>query len=519
VVRRPALDLLKLVLSEHDIDRNTPRVVPCLHEDLATDRDFLRAAAARFDGVLYDLDADPTDWDDPAGPVHASRAAFLRGLAGSIPGALPGALIIDVIDDHVVAHIDGHPGPPETSLLPILRAAAVIASDDYDTVDITWLCADIDTADPARATLLWTLLTANPVDLKLTGHKTIVPVLGRRVEPSIDYLREPAVRLVARRDRVLRRTPSTLASAMREIADHGRPLVLFLGAGASASSGIRLGNVYRDRALRELLGESVPVGATDLADRFFDYLHDQRRFLPGEGEARTAFVQQLTLERVLRETFHEQGTKPRESSSTVQELIKESAGALGYMRPGRQAIHDLATTLKNRLVIMTVNFDELIETDMPAEHLVCATPEDFGNSLARVQAYLRGEDEPVPILKLHGTISDPASLIGSIDDTAAGLRDEVRSMLDAILAFAQPMTWVWVGCSMRDRDINSWLGGLGRRALDEWWVDPLPGESLDQFIEQHRRAAWDTDGHRRLTDRLVIDSADSFLGHLSTHCS
>lgn len=198
--------------------------------------------------------------------------------------------------------------------------------------------------------------------------------------------------------------------------------------------------------------------------------------------------------------------------------MKECADALSHMRPGRQAIHDLALRLKNRLVIMTVNFDELIETDMTADKLVCATPDDFARSLDTVQAYLRGEDKPVPVLKLHGTISDPASLIGSIDDTAAGLRDEVRVMLDALLNFAEPMTWVWVGCSMRDRDVNGWLGGLGRRALDEWWVDPLPGASLDLFIDQYRRAVWETE-HRRLADRLVIDSADNFLSTLATHCS
>lgn len=517
MVRRPALELLDLVLAEHDLDRTGARVVPCMHEDLDADKDFLTAAAARFDGVLYDLDADADNWEDPAGPLQDNRAAFLTGMAASIPGALPAALVIEEIDGRVVARIEGHPGPAETSLLPILRAAAVIASADYDAVDITWFCADIDTADAARATLLWALLTANPTDLKIAGPKTIVPMLGRRIDPSIDYLREPPVRLIARWDRVLRRSPTIMNVAMREIAYHGGPLVLFLGAGASATAGISMGNVYRDRALQELLGDTHATGADDLADRFFDYLHDQRRFLPGEGN-RAAFAQGLTLERVLRETFFELGAKPRTTSATVQELIEECEAALGFMRPGRQAIHALAQSLKGRLVIITVNFDELIETDMTAEHLVCAAPADFEDALDRVRGYLRGEDEPVPILKLHGTISDPGSLIGSIDDTAAGLRDEVRHVLDAILSFAEPMTWVWVGCSMRDRDVNAWLGGLGRRALDEWWVDPFPGASLDEFVENHRRAGWQAAGGRQLTDRLVIDSADNFLRLLANHC-
>jgi hypothetical protein len=123
------------------------------------------------------------------------------------------------------------------------------------------------------------------------------------------------------------------------------------------------------------------------------------------------------------------------------------------------------------------------------------------------------------VLKLHGTISNPLSLIGSIDDTAAGLRDEVRTVLDTILSIERPTTWIWVGCSMRDRDVNAWLGGLGVRDLDEWWVDPLPGAPLDQFIENHRRAAWAANHGRQLSDRLIIDNADTFLRLLAAHCA
>lgn len=517
MVRRPALELLELVLAEHDLDRTEARVVPCMHEELAEDKDFLRAAATRFSGVLFDLDASADEWEAPAGPLHLGRAALLTGIASSVGGALPDELVLEEIDGRVVARVEGHAGPPEASLLPILRAAAVIASAEYDAVDITWLCADIDTADPARSTLLWSLLTADPGDLGIPGPKTIVPVLGRRVDPGVDYMREPPVKLIVRWDRVLRRSGSSVTSALREIADRDGPVVLFLGAGASASSGIALGNAYRDLALQELLGDAFVKGGDALAYRFFDYLHEKSRFLPGEAMSRTGFAEQLTLERVLRETFFELGGKPRTSSVTVRELVRDCEAALGYVSNGRLGLQSLAESLKGRLIIITVNFDELIETDMPAEHFVCATPEDFAASKDRIAAYLDGSDPALPILKLHGTIAEPDSLVGSLDDTAAGLHDDVRAVLDAVLARAQPMTWVWIGCSMRDRDVNAWLGGLGRNALDEWWIDPLPGASLDRFVADHRRAAWAAAG-RDLSDRLVIESADHFLRRLATHC-
>jgi hypothetical protein len=100
----------------------------------------------------------------------------------------------------------------------------------------------------------------------------------------------------------------------------------------------------------------------------------------------------------------------------------------------------------------------------------------------------------VPILKLHGSIQDPDSLIATIDKTSAGLHDNVRRALDEVLrASPPPLTWVWIGCSMRDRDMNSWLGGRGAEAFDEWWIDPLPGPSLDEFVNLHPRRAVDSD--------------------------
>jgi hypothetical protein len=62
--------------------------------------------------------------------------------------------------------------------------------------------------------------------------------------------------------------------------------------------------------------------------------------------------------------------------------------------------------------------------------------------------------------------------------------------------------------------MNLWLGGLGANALDEWWVDPLPGKALDDFFAQQRAPRWSAKG-QKLSDRLIIDSADGFLRALA----
>jgi hypothetical protein len=516
----PTLSLVENLLREHALDRPGPRVVPCMHEQLKEDVELLRSAASRYDGILYDLDAAPDSWEDPAGPIASHRVDVIRGIESMYPAAMPAPLRFSESGGRVVGGLEGTTRKLEPSMVPVVRAASVVASSAYDLVDMVWLSVDMDPIDPTRAAFLWSLLTIDPTSLDVTGPKTVVPIIGGRVDADIDYSRDPEVRLVVRNDRVLRRSNSTTHSAIRGIVEHHEPLVLFLGAGASASAGIPLGNTYRDLALRDLL--SVPRGTTPdaLVDGFFEYLHDRDRFLPMEPGDRTAFAKSLTLERVLRETFHELGAKPRSMSPVVSEIVEDCNRALGFLRPGRQSIHDLAALLRGRLILITVNFDQLIETRLATEHLVSATPDEFAANLASLERYLGGDaTQPVPILKLHGTVDRPETLIATIDDTQAGLHDDVRAALDAVIEHSpHPVTWAWIGCSMRDRDITAWLRGLGRRTLDEWWIDPLPSESLDIFFEDCRRANWDAEG-RRLEDRLVVESADRFLRTLHAHAA
>ena len=169
------------------------------------------------------------------------------------------------------------------------------------------------------------------------------------------------------------------------------------------------------------------------------------------------------------------------------------------------------------MIIMTVNFDQLIEVEAEDNTFVLRTPEEFAAAESQVVEYLAGSEPRVPVLKIHGSIEDPESLVASIDLTAIGLHDAVRSVLDQVVDKGPaPTPWVWVGCSMRDRDVNDWLRSFGNGQIDEWWVDPFPGVSLDAFVQDAREPIWRQSG-RTLHDRLVIDSSDRFLSKLAAH--
>ncbi len=506
MIKPPGLTLLDAIVDEHLHDRGSA-LIPCVHESLEQDVALLAAGAERIGGALFDLDSN--DWDPP-GPLIHSRADIIRTMLNG-SGALPAAVTFSDTPSGVKANMVGAP-KAEPSLQILLRAAALIASSAYDGLDLVMVCVDTSPLDATRRPLLWSLLTLDPASLGLASRTTIVPIVGAQLDPALDYARRPIVRYVIRSDRVIRRAPVTVERMLHHAATRSEPLVLFLGAGASASSGVRLGNWYRDLALRDFVDDSLP--GSQVTEAFFDYLHERNHFLPGESGSRQDFARDLTLERVLYETFLDLGTRSRESSAVIQELIRDCTNALNFDRAGRRAIRELAKALHGRLIIITVNFDQLIEEGIGVPINLMYRPEHFRDGLASIKRYLDGDSaEALPILKIHGSVAEPDSLIATIDSTSAGLNDYVREALNAIVA-DQSVTWVWVGCSMRDRDVTQWLGGLPHQALDEWWVDPLPGDSLDSFINQHRLPRWKASG-MTLQDRLIIDSADGFLSALA----
>jgi hypothetical protein len=227
------------------------------------------------------------------------------------------------------------------------------------------------------------------------------------------------------------------------------------------------------------------------------------------------FERSLTLERVLREEFFALNGRPRSESSTYIRIASDCEKALDRTPPGRKAVWELPALLP-RLVIATVNFDELIEDGMTAEHRVVVGESQFGESADLVRARLRGETTCVPILKIHGTVREPDSMVANINDTSRGLPRAVEQVLDTITEDGQSVLWLWVGCSMRDHDLRQWLTKQEASLLNEYWVDPLPPVSVKHYAQDVRRKQWAV-LEQDLGYRQITESSDFFLPALVAH--
>lgn len=168
-------------------------------------------------------------------------------------------------------------------------------------------------------------------------------------------------------------------------------------------------------------------------------------------------------------------------------------------------------------MIATVNFDQQIEVGMTTDNLVIVSRDDFHRYRDTVIARLNGERTAVPILKLHGSIDNFDSLVADLRSTMRGLPTEMTAMLDSIVSTAGYVPWVWIGCSMRDADLGSWLAGKsGLRELMEWWVDPLPPLSVYAYAKKWRDKDW-AEIDQTLRERQITEVSDRFLVALIEH--
>jgi hypothetical protein len=338
-----------------------------------------------------------------------------------------------------------------------------------------------------------------------------------------------------------RRAQSDTSDVARLAAGNG-PLVLMLGAGASLSSpGMLTGDQLRDKALARQVpdlaaqGASVEVQAREL----FRRLGPDRRLMPRDerGPADThedEFVRNLTLERVLREEVHplsENAVPP-----TLKEFGDIQRGALAS--PGL-AVRQLRRmlTLRGRLVLLTVNFDQLIEDgsmvlgpndldpyetsppgprDAPAVRLF-VTEDDFEKFPGYYDRYSQ-DGGAVPLVKLHGTVDRPETVRANVDVILPGLGENAAALLRYLLApVGHSTSWTYVGCSMRDPDIN---GVMGTREFAlrtfEQWVAPMADPHVVAYVTEVREPAWRAESRPAdLRERIITQTADTFMTELA----
>lgn len=480
----PALELMLGLLDDSEAlgskEGVPPQVLPVVHHDVGSDQALLEAAFERAGGKLFRID--PTELMHPGNP----SVSLVQAIEATVADTPVFDLEITQTDGQVTVASDPALTANDSSNL-LLATIARLLSHDLELYPLVGLIYDVDGLDVVRKPLIWRILVNQAPPHLPKSMKTFVPIEAGGVDFDRHFAGVPSVRYVVFGDGLRKRDvePVHMSAKVSEmVPDLDGPLVLFLGAGASASAGIPVGDSVRNAAIRRLVGDEIRNPAEDF--RRWAYEHD--RILASEqGLTPEQFAGRLTLERVLREEFnnlnHHGGG--RKDSETVVEMTEACENAKDKLPKGREALHELLAA-HPRIVVITVNFDWQIENDLDAPHRVFASTSDFEDAPDILTARMQGACEELPILKIHGTMEDPDTLVANLDDTEMGLAEPVRAALDVIFSGPSKVQWIWVGCSMRDVDVNQWMRGRDADEIYDLWVDPLPGPTIDAFIETCR---------------------------------
>lgn len=313
-------------------------------------------------------------------------------------------------------------------------------------------------------------------------------------------------RLVPRSTEV--RATDAARSVARSEASHA---VIFLGAGFSYSSNLPMGDGLRDQTLRRRYGDDGRTEISALAIRLYrDALHDnlltQREIDLGEE----AFGARLTLEQVVRiESTQLEG---------VPQTLADFRTLHDAATPGA-AVLRLVQALQGtrRLVLVAVNFDEILDDAAGASLKRFASDEEIREFPDYLTRYLIGEETAVPLLKLHGTISDPMSCIVNAEQTERGLPERKKQALEIVLGDGDGVRvpWVYIGASLRDTDVVPVLQQpIFASRSEEMWVAPLREPSIDAFA-QSRLEEWRSCGRSDLDARFISTGADEFCALLA----
>jgi hypothetical protein len=492
-------------------------IYPILLPDLAADRALL-STIARHAGIPF-LDA--SDWvGGESGAVEGiSSAAVIREIETTF--AAQNVEVTAASDDRVYANISGTSAaalsPGMTNFLGVLT---YLCDDRLRTNRMAILAYDEAALefDHRRAILEFLNSICERVELTLT---LVVLVGNGAMRLGDEYYFHPnrGLRYMMRTDGLSERHwDGTNQSNTNFLSNPDKPLVLFLGAGAShSSSNMPLGNQLRDLALAQLFPEVDTSSAIDPAEMLARHLHqwaiDNGRLLPPEQDmTQDQFIRRLTLERVIRE----QVFKPPGVPEILNRLAEMEAAALAAPSSGILALRQLLQ-LHTRLVVVTVNFDRLVETGDPPPHVeVLVADDEFARAPALIEERFAGSSDRTPILKLHGTIEAPNTIIANVEHTALGLSEVKSTALQALMGTSSSrVPWAYVGYSMRDPDIWSLIRNAEyARRTDEYWVMPFLDGSLDA-IEEEREPVWKQDGRpQRLFQRSITLLADAFFEDL-----
>jgi len=497
----------------------TVEVTPVLMGGGKAELGIFKALCALVDGTF--LDSLEDDYAGPiAGavvdaPLDAAIQLAFQVSTGPRPRELEivdiGGTARDVVFDGVVDVASASGG--ERAALQLARALLRPELREKSLAVVVYRENDMDRVIQAGA---WELAFQQIPGMHLGNLRSlIVVVIPKDGWISSDIHCKPEtgfVHALLGEDYLRRNSATVFRARVNKIATSPTPPVFFLGAGFSASSGIPLGNVLRDKSIQRLLGPaSAGLPSEELARQF-------RLLIAGseEGPELTQsdedFARLLTFERVIRKealTFSDLPTL-----QLVKSFNDAAIAAQGISVKSLQSLISKGM----RLVIVTVNLDTLVENGIEDRVKVFATEADFASAKTYIGRYLSGAETKVPVLKVHGSITNFASCVVNDDSTRLGVgRNKNRALMSLLGKHSATRQWVYVGASMRDLDLREFYRSHEfAKYIDESWVAPYLIPTVAEY-EPLRLAHWRTrDAKATLQDHLVTETSDSFFHELDS---
>ncbi len=489
--------------AEHHLD-----VVPVLVDNINSDLPLIREICRHRYGQAPHLAENAVE--GCSGEPSPSAKAFVECITTGGPEVLR---VTRTGAGLWAARFEGEPDPTNPGSVNFLGLLTALLDPDLARHHRVAVVAYEETQmDAILRDVAWrALLDDLPTADVLTVSTLIVLVGNPDVDVDRHCRRGRSVRFAVRAGGVSeRRRWENVESEVTHLASGDGPIVLFLGAGSSRSSDLPLGDEMRDDALRRYTAMDATVPIDDVILQFHKMLSADHRLLEAEKNMdTTTFAATLTLERVLREEAHRGGIEM--VPETLRTFARRNDAALTSPGAAVRVLRAL-TGLQSRLVIATVNFDTLIE-HLPATPVArFVTETEFENVPTYLTEYLKNGGD-VPLLKLHGSIDDPETIVANVDLTAEGLPEPHAAAVRALTDKSLETKWVYVGYSMRDADLAVLLQQpqFGRY-MDEHWVAPLPDAHVESFVAAHRVPVWRKWNKKdTFLEHSLTETADNFL--------